>query len=508
MNHTNIYLAEVCGKNLTTGTLKWLRASTGVGFITRPTDTVPNQIFYPSIINQGNFERHLFSSGEINGRSVVGRGAVEIVNDGMFDWVADYAFDGQEIVIWRGSENGVFPDDFSVVLRGTMAGLEPRLTKIIITIRDNQAIVSDLRVQPLRYGGTNTPPNGVDGSQDLEGRVRPLAFGICKNVSPKLVNSSKLIYELSSNQLASVDEVYVAGLDVAAGVSRSTVADLEANAPASGHYDYALTSSGSYIRLGFQPSGYVTADLTASGSAIISDVAQSILTGPGGLTSSDLYLSAFTSMATAYPWDISLFIDDDMTVGQALDAVMNSCGGWWGVRRDGKFTIGDLLSPISPVDWEVPYDLILDGLEVSTTDTVIWRTEVTGEINYTALSEADIAGAVTPERRDWLLLESRMVVDEDSSILNTHVLAEPLTHETLLSSRSNMSSLASILLDRQGVSRWWVRVPIPSDNCPELELGSVISLPIERYGLSGKLFRLLGQAEDHGSGKIWLELWG
>ena len=106
------------------------------------------------------------------------------------------------------------------------------------------------------------------------------------NISPPLVNTSKLTYQISHKAINAIDAVYVGGATVTAGSSHASLAALQAATVTGGTYDYYLGSgsAGAYFRLGSSPTQQVTCDATegaASSNRTAAQIAKQVLLDAG-----------------------------------------------------------------------------------------------------------------------------------------------------------------------------------------------------------------------------------
>src|SRR4051812_36326520 len=65
------------------------------GFVSEPSDTPANQYYEPRAQSALTFERSIFQSGKLSGRSIPGNGRLVLANpDGVLDVLATYAWGG------------------------------------------------------------------------------------------------------------------------------------------------------------------------------------------------------------------------------------------------------------------------------------------------------------------------------------------------------------------------------------------------------------------------------
>ncbi len=210
-----LYLAEVAAYELGVGATT-LRYASGRGLVTTPSETPANTEYNPRIRQSVNVARHCFTPRATSGRNVFAPGELVLKNgDGVLDAVLDdYAVDGRTLTIRRGLPGAAYPGGFTTVFTGTMEQAEAKDDAVIVRVKD-RSFALDVPLQTTLYAGDNTDGEGLEGTaDDLKGKPKPLVFGTVKNVSPPMVNSGKLIYQVSDDAVQSVDAVYDAGVSL------------------------------------------------------------------------------------------------------------------------------------------------------------------------------------------------------------------------------------------------------------------------------------------------------
>lgn len=182
--------------------------------VTSPVDFPDNIFFDPRILRACRIARTMFSPQRTFGPSQVGLGDLVLTNeDGGLDFFNDFSFDGRRLTQYR-AERGS-GGKFRQVLVANIAG-EPVLTRrrFTIKVRDRQTLL-DVFIQPNRYDGGNVLPDGLEGLPgDLGGKPKPLVFGRVININPPIVNTKKLIYQVSDGPIESLDAVYDKGVSL------------------------------------------------------------------------------------------------------------------------------------------------------------------------------------------------------------------------------------------------------------------------------------------------------
>lgn len=350
-----------------------------------PTDTPANQPFSGTLDQALSVRRSILGSDI--GVFTIGDGILEINNtDAGYDYlIGSYAIDGRNIVVKAGKLGDLYSTNFLTVFNGTASDWTISEDAVHLVLRDFSYKLT-VPAQTNLYGGTG----GRDGGTDLLNKKKPRAFGYLLNVSPPLVDSAQLIYQLNNGRIKSVSAVYDKGValtadstsgspDAGTAKDAATYAALEALSVAAGKYVTCLAEG--YIKLGSTPAGTVTCDFAgdALGGAFISTTGtilrRLITTSTTLVDPTDLYTQSFTDMELLQTDDIGYWMgtDNDETVAEIIAKLMRGVGGWGGFRRDGKFELRVFRTPaiIDSITSD-PYTKLLlhcDGTEGSTTFT-------------------------------------------------------------------------------------------------------------------------------------------
>ncbi|WP_217995126.1 hypothetical protein, partial [Methylogaea oryzae] len=323
----HVYLAEITAAIDGAGTTTVLRYGTE-GHITAPGETPPNAFYDPRLRQPGSLARNLFSDRTTSGASRIGYGEITLINnDGALDALAGYGFDGQPLVVLTGPRGAPYPSGWTVAFTGTMESAEFTATEVIIRLRDRLAELDKPVLQTL-YAGNNSLPNGLEGTADnIKGQPKPRAYGSVFNVSPPLVNTSRLIYETGSCK--SVDAVYDRGAALTKGADYSSQSDMESNAPAAGNF--RVWPAGGYFRLGSSPAGQITADVTQGAAAGNRTAAQLLkqIALDAGIAAGDIVAADVAALDALNSAAVGVWVSDTSTAVQIMDAVAASVGAWY-----------------------------------------------------------------------------------------------------------------------------------------------------------------------------------
>jgi hypothetical protein len=520
---TLIYLAEISAYDPALPGVVTLRYSSGTGYA-HPSAA---GFYDPRILQPATLQRTAFDSGTTTGAVATGYGALVLANnDGALDALADYGFDGRTIRILLGESTGSYAG-FAELFVGTME--QPRLTidAVEILLRD-RLFELDAPVQATRYGGTNALPAGVDGGDDLKGRPIPRVYGVVRGVSPPLVNTARLIYQVAAGTVASV-AVFDSGVPLTAGATYADLAAMQATAPAAGQYRLLSSAGGSYVRLGATPGGALTCDVTQGVNAAArtaAQILQALATGPGGIASGDVVAGDVTALDAAASAPLGLWLDGEQTVRQAMTQVAQSVGAWFGFDRLGKLRMRQLVVPSgSPAGTFRRLDRfavadaatadIVELERITTQDSgagvPAWRVRLEYRRRYTVQSPDSLAGSVLDADRALLGQEWQAVTADDAAVKTKHLLAPELAFQGLFDAAADAQAEATrrLTLYKTRRDRFRLRVAIDTGFAPVLDLGDVVRLELPRFGLAGgKLFTIIGITPDAARRLLDLDLWG
>lgn len=506
-----IYLVEMTAATDSVGTTTVLRATTAASWATRTSDTPSNTPYLPRVKTAGLLRRDISSPGRIGGATITGYGLVELANpDGALDGWLDYGFSGRSCVIRAGEASDAYAD-FTTVQSGSMDQPEATISTITVRIRDR---LGELQ-KPLlssKYAGTNSLPSGLEGVEDIEGSIKPRLYGTAKNFSPPCVNTSRLIFQISDEAYNSAT-VYDQGVALTAGSDYTSQADMETTAPSAGQV--RLWKSGGYFRLGSTPAGAITCDASQGAAVANRTPAQliSAIAEDAGISTSDISSSDVTALDSAASYEAGLWISDDRTATEALDALANSVGAWYGFDRLGKLRMAQLTAPGTASFTLQPYSITQLSRAASDEGGVglpAWRVTIDYKPVYTVQRDADLAGSVGLTTRQVVKRPVRSVIASDATIKTKHLLASDEKFSTVLNNKADAQAEATRRLALLKVERalYIVRARVNAALFSAAELGVSCAVNTTRFGLSGKTFRITGIKHDPLASVLELSIWG
>lgn len=501
----NLWLAEITAYDPgTAGVITW-RFASGNGYDNAGT------WYAPRIENPASFSRSIGGSST-GGRASASYGELTLINnDGALNALADDYFDGRTLTLKVGNSAMAY-GSFQTVLVATIETVAMERERVSVRLRD-RAIALDTPFSTVKYAGTNSLPNGIEGTPDnLQGQAKPRIIGRIALMTPVAVNTSKLIYQVNAGAVDGIINVFDAGAYLTRTASDySSQSDMENNAPAAG--SFRTWPAGGCFRLGSSPYGalsvcvaerWLYTDNTAAG------LTQRILTELG-YTASDWVAADFTALNQANAGSLGVIVGDSETTASLIDRITQSVGAWWGFDRLNRFRVARLDAPSgSPAATFTDSD-ILDLERQPESMPANWRTTIKADTNYSVQDKSSLAGVVTLDRAAWFEQATRDQQAESAAVKTARLLAEEVTAETLINGISIAAAEAARRLALYSVRRDLVTLTVadPLSRYSAIDIGSVVNLTTTKLGYgSGKLFTVIGLGVDYQRNTLDLTLWG
>jgi hypothetical protein len=412
------------------------------GWTSEPDDDPPDTHWESRVTEPLSVLRSLPITPDADSRVLMQLGQMTLINSdaALDDTVRTGAMDGRPISVKIGAPH-VRRAEFQTMIDCTAGNWR---------LADNGAVVLDMRdgawemdapAQANLYGGTG----GLDGTGELEGRPKPLAFGACLNVPPVLIDPEALIYQVHDGAIDAVTAVYDRGLAL---TFEANVADISAGIVSAGHFK--VQRSGGYIRLGSVPTGIVTADIRgdkAWGVYVSSapKIAFRIAHDRGGLPDSRFALTTIEALHNRQPAPIGIYQGPEVaTLGDLLNAALGGINAWWGPNRFNQFEFGRVDRPDAQPRWFIDADDILEFSLLEPPATIsppVWRMRVGYQRNWTP-QLTDLAAGVAPDRRQFLANEYRYATSSDISLTVAHRRAQDVTRPALFANKADAEAEA------------------------------------------------------------------
>jgi hypothetical protein len=505
-----IYLAEIVyHTGSASGVLYY---SSGLGFNNGGT------FYEPRIEQPALYKRDVsISNTSFGGRTNATRSELTLVNnDGALNSLANYFFDGRKITI-RVGDDGASYGSFTTVLVCTIEDVSFERKRVSFRLRDKVQEL-DKPHSELKYAGTNVLPLGLEGTEDdLKDQYKPLIYGHVALMAPVQVNTSHLIYQISS---ATISGGVVNAFDAGAYLARQTpdysdTATLQAagQGPASGYYKQYTGAEGTYIRLGATPYGQLTCsvvedwdhtDVSASG------IIKRLLI-ERGYTASDYVDSDFTTLNEKCCGSHGVVVDAGETTASIIDRIATSVGAWWGFDAMNRFRIARLDAPSGSSSYTIDDNIIKDIDRNTNSIKPIWRATIRADRNFSVQAKSGLAGVVPQSRQKWFGQEYREQKYEQTSLKTSRLLSEDQTYDSTLSGISQAQAEAKRRLTMLSVRRDNVTVTCadPDTVLASVDLGYTVTVQSAKYGYtSGRNMVVTGIRCDLKNRIVDLDLWG
>lgn len=469
-------------------------------------------VHYEGRCDNLTMDRTLPLTPESSNKAVLSVGELHINNtDGYFDaQVNQYAVDGRVINVYLLVNRYLSFSSGSNIFNGVGVSWHSEKDITILKVREKSFFL-DVPLLTL-FGGTG----GADGTTANIGHVIPQVYGLCRNITAELVDPAKLIYRFHDRAASDVLAVYDRGAPITKANSYGSYAALSAAATAGGTFDYALTSGGSFYRLGSSPSGSVTADVRGDASSGYASTVAGIikLLMLRGAQLTDIDTTSLTALDSLVSGEVGCYFNSQLSIATAIDQLCAGTFCFWGDIGNGLLGTYQLVDP-------TPMTAVMEFNEYAITDEVtpmdlpesigptVWRRRVGYQLNWTQLSGTDIVPAptITEARRKQLQDAFSTVSVGDSSRLNKNLLAvDAPVLVSLFDSSSDATTLANLILALYKPGRRLISVRVGVVGY-QLKLLDVVKIKWPRFGLDSGV-NMLVVGISYGSDNVQLTLFG
>jgi hypothetical protein len=531
-----ILLVEIDGFNTDTGVVETLRFCDGLAYRLRPSELPANALYRPFVKDPGWSRVDVFTAPGQYGHITPGECVLDDSSGALGAQLIKYAFDGRRIVVRTGVRGAAYPAGFVTVINGTMARAPMFAWGEITFVPADLTAAQAKTLQTARYAGNNVLPNGVEGLDDLLGKVKPLVLALASNMTPVLCNTSKLIYQVSAvidAGLVSVSAVRDGGvpLTLTAGTPYSSIADMLATAPAANNYRVLSTAAeGCYIRLGSSPVKGITCDAAygAAADRTHAQVWRRVLMY-SSVTVDQISALDVDVLDAALPAEIEFALFDETNVDTALSTIAGSAAAAWygdpsGIYRLVQWaapsgapvaTLTSLRTDTMGVDDPVGNDGVAPAYLVSLSYGRNWTPQKDADLNGDKTSAADTVRAPGARAglpaRVWLEKQYRVALAIDTDVLVRYRNAVKLELTSLISSAVQAQAFADTLRDTYKVARQMTSFSgwLSDAQINAVRAGTVVLLRQERWNYEhGRLMRVAGVQIDRRTKKTELTCWG
>lgn len=463
-------------------TTETLRFSTAVLRPFPPTDPDrPNAISEPTCLDPANLQREIYLDMRAQ-TGGVGAGSCVIANaDGSLNYLRSCRF-GQ-VRIWWGEVDKPF-SDYMPVLIGRIETPRQELSTeggatLTFSIYDERRAL-DTALQTLTYAGNNT---GFEGSDNLSGTVKPYAIGSVQNVPAVLVSlTPQPTYQVHSGAITSITSLYDRGAQSALTHGGNFTGSAFNSATAATN-KFITDYSRGLVRVGVAFGGVLTADVVTDADPAPVQIKR--LLERAGVPTAKIG-AAFDAPPAGTSGSVGVWITDDTSTWQTIEALARSVGCWCLPDAHGVWQLGALSAPAA-----VPLVTFTDADEISlTTELVgmaepIWKLTVEYARNYQVIDANLFPAGGGEARREWVGKQYRAVERKNESIKSDYFNAGEVKITTLLNNKADADALADKLFALFSVPR--DQYSFVTELTPEtinIGLGDTVRLEIPRYGIA------------------------
>lgn len=443
-------------------------------FVTRANDS-PGHEFIDGRIRRGlQIDRGIRqgSDGQFGSLIETRFGEIELDNiDGQLDsLVTGFYADGREVRVKLGHGQTTasgFEDvmpfaTFSLAYKAVAGDWYFEYDVIRLRLIDSQELLKD-RLQLQTYAGTG----GAQGTAEIAGRSRPLAFGECLNVEPQLVDPASLIVQFHSGSMEEISQLRDSGVPLDFEADFPNFAALVAGGTSAGSYSTCLAEG--YAALGIAPSGRITADIKGDNADGYIDthgaVLKRILLSYSTMDQDEIDIDSFDALDVTQPATMGLFLPagDASTIEEVIASIADSCGAVAGGDGSGLYRVFRLEEP-GTATWR------FGGRDIISIDRerlpylVPWRSWQLGYArNFTVQSGSDLAIGVNQTQRQLYESEYRYAHSQNANIAIAHRTSKGITANTLFLDEAVAETEADRRMSLYGLGRSLYRVVVKDE---------------------------------------------
>lgn len=530
-------------------------------FITKGTDTYPNVAADARLLHPGTYERHFWTPGQTINRSSVSLGYIQVANgDGVYDFLLDASIDGRNIIV-RYGYNDLPVSSLTQLFWGIGSTIEVDGDTLHLNLKDFLSDMWDKPLQPVRFAGNNSLPNGFEGTaNDIGGKFKPILIGDAMNFEPPCVNTSALIYQISAHQVTDTIPGRTDPFTVynglayipSAGGNQASLAALQSSTPAAGTYTYYVgndaAGEGAYFKLGSSPGSLPVTSWANTSPYVLGATTNTVdfttkailnYSLPYSTSLKTALLAGIVNLGTSIPPAVLAGLPghptggmpsgywaglDGATVGQALDEVLAGYSACLMYNRLGVFSLVRLDDPTSltsiysfTADDILSFDIINDDsiaippYSITINNNKVWR----------IMTDTEVAGSVTQGFKEYRKREYRAHTLANAAIWDPVAMtgrnpqSVPMTFNAtgggdyyeLFYEATRLQAVYSPTASKRRYVKFTISNWLLANST--IDLGSIITVTYPRYGFgSGKKMMITGLLADFQNNQLDIFCWG
>ena len=434
------------------------------------------------------------------GRSGFSISQITLINDdGGLDWLLYEPIKGRTIEIKTGETADKW-EDWALDFYGTVEGIDftdalrPKLSIA------NGAAAFEKPFQPLTYSGVNSA---------IDGKPKPLSFGLPLNVPPPLIDPVALEYDCGATVLLVRDN----GAELTPTIQ--------------------WTQASGVVTLLQSPVGKITADLDGSVYAI--NEFTDLIIDQAGLSGHAGGYDGLDTLGYTYGYWSQ---ETPVTCAQVLNLLMDSHAGWWWVDNTNKLRIGQLKAPGTPVLAIGPDDFAQDTLPGARQDQMPGFSKIAAlQKNYFVHNTSEIATVLTSPV--YLQIALDLQADYRKRVIGTTAGSPPTDQDRetndydgarVTTKSTGIGTLLVIEAEAQAEADRWlalrdvrrsfydITVILSLADIRALEIGDTVTVtaplnapgivPARKFNLDATDLLVIGFTKTINSNTIKLRLWG
>lgn len=350
----------------------------------------------------------------------------------------------------------------------------------------------------------------TEGTPDLDGVIKPQAFGQPFHTQPDLIDGRKYVWRMHDGPIDAVLQVWESGAPIP--IDNTVVSDIFTGpgpVPGDAMVDLSrgLLRLGSPLAQGTRLTVTLRGDNSPSWTDSPTEILRRIANRKLGIPDPQGFeQEAFDEFDDSRGVSLYNSHREGMSFAQAFDRLMRP-RSWWAIGRTGLVTVGQLSVSTIP-DTDIGDDDIVAGtLRRVALPPVHWRDRVGHARIWTVQNEGELLEFATPQRIAILSQALRFVSEED---LNTrdvlHLDSIDMEWETELRSKGDarleLADLRDMFAQRTEV--WEMQL---ATGILQFWLGDSVRMKTTRYNLLDRVFYVVGVEENINTG-VRLTVWG
>lgn len=460
-------------------------------FNTGPSDLPANTAYLPLLGSGVTFNQNI----SLDGSASLSFGDISVSNiNGELDSWLNYIWTNKPISVYLGDVT-FSRANFTLIHKGYVQD---------VSSKDKSTLNISLR-DVLQKVNTPVTSATIGGAQPNSTSLVPLVFGEVYNITPVVVDSVNLVYQVHNGPIERIIEVRDNGVPLTEGtgytVNLSAGKFTLLNSPAG---TITCSVQGEKTSIDLATGSLITNTYTNTIAKIIGVICRKYANAK--ITAQELDLVSFYAFDADNKAPVGIYLTNTVNAIQVCQELAASVGGYFTGNSIGQLSLLQIKSPQSGGKSIDDNYILENSCKLDT------KLQVKGSIklgyckNWTV--QTSLLTGIPEDHKQLLGLEYLTVSEKDIQILAAYDLAEePAAKNTLLVSNTPtayVSQEASRQLDLWKVPRFIYTLELPSKYL-NIKLGSMVTLNHSRFGLSNNTYaQVISVQVDWSLGKVTL----